>query len=43
MFQQGLGTGQQFRRSAVLHGGSPRLLGENLYALPWGWLLPKAP
>ena len=42
-FQQGLGTGQQFRRGAVLHGGSPRLLGENRYALPWGWLLPKAP
>jgi hypothetical protein len=40
-FQQGLGSGQSFRRGVVLHGGSPRPLGENLYALPWGWLLPN--
>lgn len=39
-FQQGLGAGQQLRRGAVLHGGPTRPLGENLYALPWGWLLP---
>ena len=42
-FQQGLGAGQSFRCGAVLHGGSARPLGENLYALPWGWLLPKTP
>jgi predicted AAA+ superfamily ATPase len=43
VFQQGLGAGQQFRRGVILHGGSARPLGENLYALPWGWLLPKTP
>ena len=42
-FQQGLGADQWFRRGAVLHGGAARPLGENLYALPWGWLLPKVP
>ena len=42
-FQQGLGAGQRFRRGAVLHGGSARPLGENRYALPWGWLWPTSP
>lgn len=42
-FQQGLGADQRFRRGAVLHGGSARPLGENRYALPWGWLLPASP
>ena len=41
-FQQGLGADRRLRRGAVLHGGSARPLGENLHALPWGWLLPKA-
>jgi uncharacterized protein len=41
-FQQGLGANRRLRRGAVLHGGSARPLGENLHALPWGWLLPKA-
>ena len=42
-FQQGLGADQRFQRGAVLHGGSARSLGENRYALPWGWLLPTSP
>lgn len=42
-FQQSLGAGQRLRLGAVLHdGSSARTLGENQYALPWGWLLPKA-
>jgi hypothetical protein len=40
-FQQSLGTDRRLQRGAVLHGGSARPLGENLYALPWGWLLPR--
>ena len=40
-FQQGLGADQRFRRGVVLHGGPARPLGENRYALPWGWLLPQ--
>ncbi len=41
-FQQGLGAGQSFGGGVVWHGGLARPLGENLWALPWGWLLPKA-
>lgn len=41
-FQQSLGVDSSLRCGVVLHGGAARRLGENRYALPWGWLLPKA-
>jgi uncharacterized protein len=41
-FRQSLGKSPRFQRGVVLHAGSPRPLGQNLWALPWGWLLPKS-
>jgi len=41
-FRQSLGKGRRFRCGVVLHAGSGRSLGQALWALPWGWLLPKA-
>lgn len=41
-FRQGLGKGRRFRCGAVLHAGSARSLGHELWALPWCWLLPKS-
>jgi predicted AAA+ superfamily ATPase len=29
-----------FRRGVVLHGGQARPLGEEIFALPWGWMVP---
>jgi len=42
-FRRGLVKGTQFRCGVVLHAGpNARPLGTDLWALPWGWLLPKA-
>ena len=41
-FRQSLGPGRRFRCGAVLHAGSARSLGQELWALPWCWLLPKS-
>jgi predicted AAA+ superfamily ATPase len=41
VFRQSLGQGRRFRCGAVLHAGGARPLGQGLWALPWGWLLPK--
>lgn len=40
-FRRSLGQGRRCRCGAVLHAGAPRTLGEDLFALPWGWLLPQ--
>ena len=40
-FRESLGKGRRFRCGAVLHAGSARSLGQELWALPWCWLLPK--
>ena len=40
-FRQSLGKGERFRCGVVLHAGSARSLGQGLWALPWGWLVPK--
>jgi predicted AAA+ superfamily ATPase len=40
-FRGCLGKGKRFRCGVVLHGGPSRPLGENLYALPWGWIVPE--
>lgn len=40
-FREALGKKKDFVRAAVLHGGAEaRLLGEDCYALPWGWMFP---
>ena len=41
-FRQSLGKGRRLHCGAVLHAGAARPLGQGLWALPWGWLLPKA-
>lgn len=41
-FRQNLGKGRHFRCGAVLHAGSARSLGQELWALPWCWLFPKS-
>lgn len=41
-FRSSLGKGRHLRCGAVLHAGPPRPLGPGLWALPWGWLMPKA-
>ena len=41
-FRQSLGRGRRLRCGVVLHAGSARSLGQELWALPWCWLLPKA-
>ncbi|MFO1428543.1 MAG: ATP-binding protein [Candidatus Competibacteraceae bacterium] len=40
VFRQSLAKDRCFRCGVVLHGGQVRPLGESLYALPWGWLVP---
>lgn len=40
-FRLGLGNGGRLRRGAVLHAGPARSLGQDVWALPWGWLVPK--
>ena len=40
-FRQSLGKGRRFQCGAVLHAGSARSLGQELWALPWGWLFPE--
>ncbi len=42
-FRQSLGKGRRFQCGAVLHAGSARPLGRDLWALPWCWLLPRVP
>ena len=39
-FRGGLNKGTHFCTGVVLHGGEARPLGQNLYALPWNWLVP---
>jgi predicted AAA+ superfamily ATPase len=39
-FRQRVGRSHRFLRGAVLHAGSARPLGPELWALPWGWMLP---
>lgn len=41
-FRQGPGRGRRLQCGAVLHGGAARPLGQGLWALPWGWLMPVA-
>jgi hypothetical protein len=41
-FRQSLGKSRRFRCGAVLHAGSARPLGPDLWALPWGWLAPHS-
>ena len=41
-FRQSLGKGRRFQCGAVLHAGSSRSLGQELWALPWRWLVPQA-
>ena len=42
VFQQSLGQEDRFRCGVILHGGEQaRPLGERVYALPRGWLLPR--
>jgi predicted AAA+ superfamily ATPase len=40
-FRQSLPAAKPLRRGVVLHAGSARSLGRDLWALPWGWLVPK--
>ncbi len=40
-FRTGLGKGGRFKCGAVLHAGDARPMGEDLYALPWNWLVPS--
>ena len=40
-FSGALGRQKVLRRGIVLHGGEPRALGEGLFALPWGWMVPS--
>ena len=39
-FAGALGRQKILLRGVVLHGGEPRALGEGLFALPWGWMVP---
>ncbi|NNM85685.1 MAG: ATP-binding protein [Phycisphaerales bacterium] len=41
-FRSGVGRSARFCNGVVLHAGEGRPLGENLYALPWHWLVPAA-
>jgi len=41
-FRRSLGRNARLHRGVVLHGGRARPLGEGIYALPWGWLVPRA-
>lgn len=41
-FRQSLGRNQRLQRGVALHAGSARPLGQELWALPWGWLFPDA-
>ena len=41
-FRQSLGKGRRLQCGAVLHAGAARSLGQGLWALPWGWLLPTS-
>ena len=38
--QRRVGRSHRFQRGVVLHGGAGRPLGAELWALPWGWMLP---
>jgi predicted AAA+ superfamily ATPase len=40
-FRQSLGKSQRFQCGAVIHAGAARPLGQELWALPWGWLIPS--
>ncbi|MBM3889193.1 MAG: ATP-binding protein [Verrucomicrobia bacterium] len=40
VFRRSMSKSRRFRCGAVLHAGPARPLGERLYALPWGWLVP---
>ena len=39
-FRQSLPKGRRLQCGAMLHAGAGRPLGQGLWALPWGWLLP---
>jgi hypothetical protein len=41
-FRQSLGKAARFRGGVVLHAGAARPLAPDLWALPWGWLMPGA-
>ena len=40
-FRRSLRDGRRFRRGGVLNAGPARPLGDRLFALPWGWLVPR--
>jgi hypothetical protein len=40
-FRESLGKGRRLQCGIVLHAGAARPLGHGLWALPWGWLVPK--
>ncbi|MFH1807631.1 MAG: ATP-binding protein [Pseudomonadota bacterium] len=39
-FRDSLKPGQHLVRSVVMHGGTAQPLGSDIFALPWGWLVP---
>lgn len=40
-FREALKKKKMLKRSVLLHGGdSGRLIGEDVFALPWGWMMP---
>lgn len=40
-FRKSLGKNRRLQCGAALHAGSARPLGQGLWALPWGWLMPE--
>ena len=41
-FREAFKKKKALKRSIVLHGGEDgRLLGDALFALPWGWMMPR--
>ena len=39
-FRRSLRDAKRFRRGVVFNAGPARPLGDRLFALPWGWLVP---
>ncbi len=39
-FKKSLGRRKVLRRSVILHAGPARALGDDVHALPWGWMFP---
>ncbi len=40
-WRHGLARKARFVRGVVLYAGKPRLLGQEVIALPWGWMVPE--